>query len=104
MELIDEHVARFNAGVRSGDYGPMLEQFTEDAELAFQGVPVGPFVGVRRSQTRTASGHRTTSSTCSRWPRSPAGWSPATHGARRRAIGPARCGSGCEAGGSRACS
>jgi steroid delta-isomerase len=45
MELIDEHVVRFNAGVRSGDYGPMLEQFTEDAELAFEGVPVGPFVG-----------------------------------------------------------
>ena len=45
MELIDEHVARFNAGAHSGDYGPMLEQFTEDAELAFEGVPVGPFVG-----------------------------------------------------------
>jgi len=45
MELIDEHVVRFNAGVRSGDYGPMLEQFAEDAELAFEGVPVGPFVG-----------------------------------------------------------
>ena len=45
MDLIAEHVTRFNAGVRSGDYGPMLEQFTDDAELAFEGVGVGPFVG-----------------------------------------------------------
>ena len=45
MDLIAEHVTRFNAGVQSGDYGPMLEQFTDDAELAFEGVGVGPFVG-----------------------------------------------------------
>ncbi len=45
MDLISAHVLRFNAGVRSGDYGPMLEQFTPDAELAFEGVTVGPFVG-----------------------------------------------------------
>jgi steroid Delta-isomerase len=31
--------------VRSGDFSRMLEQFTEDAELAFEGVPVGPFRG-----------------------------------------------------------
>ena len=36
---------RFNEGVRSGDFSRMLEQFTEDAELAFEGVPVGPFRG-----------------------------------------------------------
>jgi steroid Delta-isomerase len=45
MDLIEEHVVRFNAGVRSGDFGPMLEQFAENAELAFRGVPAGPFVG-----------------------------------------------------------
>ena len=45
MDLIAEHVTRFNAGVRSGDIGPMLEQFTDDAELTFEGVAVGPFVG-----------------------------------------------------------
>ncbi len=39
------HVERFNAGVRTGDFGPMLEQFAEDAELVFEGVPVGPFRG-----------------------------------------------------------
>lgn len=36
---------RFNEGVRSGDFGSMIGAFTEDAELAFEGVRVGPFVG-----------------------------------------------------------
>jgi steroid delta-isomerase len=43
--LLDEHVESFNAGVRRRDFGPMLERFTEDAELVFEGVPVGPFAG-----------------------------------------------------------
>ncbi len=45
LQLMREHVERFNAGVRSGDFGPMLEHFTEDAVLEFRGVPVGPFHG-----------------------------------------------------------
>jgi steroid delta-isomerase len=44
-EILRSHVERFNEGVRSGDFGPMLEQFADDAELAFEGVPVGPFRG-----------------------------------------------------------
>jgi drug/metabolite transporter (DMT)-like permease len=44
-ELLDEHVARFNAGVRTGEWAPMLELFTDDAELVFEDVPVGPFAG-----------------------------------------------------------
>jgi hypothetical protein len=44
-ELLAEHVARFNAGVRGGDFAPMLEQFAENATLEFRGVPVGPFQG-----------------------------------------------------------
>lgn len=44
-EVLESHVERFNEGVRSGDFTRMLEQFTEDAELAFEGVPVGPFRG-----------------------------------------------------------
>ena len=44
-EVLQSHVERFNEGVRSGDFARMLEQFTEDAELAFEGVPVGPFRG-----------------------------------------------------------
>jgi steroid Delta-isomerase len=45
LELLDEQVSRFNAGVASGDWEPMLALFEEDAELAFEGVPVGPFRG-----------------------------------------------------------
>ena len=44
-ELLRGHVERFNAGVRGGDFGPMLGAFAEDAELVFEGVPVGPFRG-----------------------------------------------------------
>jgi steroid Delta-isomerase len=44
-ELLEEHVRRFNAGVRTGDFAPMLELFADDAVLEFRGVPVGPFHG-----------------------------------------------------------
>jgi hypothetical protein len=44
-ELFQRHTALFNQGVRSGDFGPMLEQFTDDSELLFEGIPVGPFRG-----------------------------------------------------------
>jgi len=45
VRLLHDHVVRFNEGVRTGDWGPMLERFAADAELEFQGVPVGPFQG-----------------------------------------------------------
>ena len=45
MTLLDEHVERFNTAVSSGDFAPMLENFADDATMAFEGVPVGPFVG-----------------------------------------------------------
>ena len=45
VRLLHEHVIRFNEGVRTGDWEPMLERFADDAELAFEGVPVGPFRG-----------------------------------------------------------
>jgi steroid delta-isomerase len=45
MTLLDEHVKRFNAAVRSGDFAPMLENFADHAEMVFEGVPVGPFIG-----------------------------------------------------------
>jgi ketosteroid isomerase-like protein len=45
LELLRRHVERFNDAVRSGDFAAMLEQFADDAELAFEGVPVGPFRG-----------------------------------------------------------
>jgi RimJ/RimL family protein N-acetyltransferase len=45
VRLLHDHVVRFNEGVRTGDWTQMLEGFSEDAELAFEGVPVGPFQG-----------------------------------------------------------
>ncbi len=45
MTLLERHVELFNQGVRSGDFVPMLEHFTDDAELVFEGVPAGPFHG-----------------------------------------------------------
>jgi len=45
MSFLDEHVARFNAGVRSGDWGPMVEHFAPEAKMEFRGIAVGPFVG-----------------------------------------------------------
>jgi steroid delta-isomerase len=43
--MLRDHVERFNHGVRTGDWAPMLAQFADDAELVFEGVPVGPFRG-----------------------------------------------------------
>ena len=45
MSVLDEHIRRFNESVRSGDFGPMAAAFAEDAEMHFEGAPVGPFVG-----------------------------------------------------------
>ena len=42
---MESHVARFNEGVRSGDWEPMLARLADDAELEFENVPAGPFVG-----------------------------------------------------------
>ena len=43
--VLVRHVRRFNEGVRSGDLKAMLDGFTEDAELVFEGMTAGPFVG-----------------------------------------------------------
>jgi steroid delta-isomerase len=45
VHLVHDHVLRFNEAVRTGEWEPMLELFTEDAELVFEGVPAGPFRG-----------------------------------------------------------
>ena len=44
--LMEAHVRAFNDGVRTGDWDPMLSRFAHDAELRFENVPAGPFVGV----------------------------------------------------------
>ena len=43
--VLDRHVRLFNQGVRSGDFGPMISHFAQDADMVFEGVPVGPFKG-----------------------------------------------------------
>ena len=45
MSLLADHVRRFNEGVRTGDFSTMAAAFTEDAEMHFEGVPAGPFLG-----------------------------------------------------------
>jgi SnoaL-like domain len=45
-ELAEAHVGRFNYGVRTGDWEPMLGGLAEDAELVFENAPAGPFRGL----------------------------------------------------------
>ncbi len=45
-ELMERHVRAFNAAVADGDWEPMLARFADDAELYFENVPAGPFVGL----------------------------------------------------------
>ena len=44
-EIFNRHVRLFNEGVRSHNFGPMTSHFVENAELYFEGIPVGPFKG-----------------------------------------------------------
>lgn len=45
IDVLDAHVRRFNEAVRSGDFTEMVQGFTAGAEMVFEGVPIGPFVG-----------------------------------------------------------
>jgi steroid delta-isomerase len=45
IQLLNQHIDRFNRAVRSGEWDEMTAHFTDDAELAFEGVPAGPFHG-----------------------------------------------------------
>ena len=47
VSLLERRVENFNAGVRTGDWSAMLALMTDDVELEFAGVPVGPFAGRR---------------------------------------------------------
>jgi hypothetical protein len=39
------YLALLNHGIRTGEWEPMLALLTEDCELEFIGIPVGPFHG-----------------------------------------------------------
>ena len=56
VSLLEREVEAFNAGVRIGDWSTLVELFTDDAELEFVGIPVGPFVG--REPSRLTVGFR----------------------------------------------
>jgi steroid delta-isomerase len=43
--LLHDYVMVHNECVRTGEWQPLAEWFTEGAQLAFEGVPVGPFDG-----------------------------------------------------------
>jgi steroid Delta-isomerase len=45
MSELDRYIATHNAAVRSGNWDEFSRWFTGDAEVAFEGVPVGPFRG-----------------------------------------------------------
>lgn len=45
LALLHDYVTVHNECVRTGDWVPLQDWFAEDAELAFEGVPVGPFSG-----------------------------------------------------------
>lgn len=44
-DLFESHIAKFNAGVRSGDFQPMCQGFAIDAVMRFEGVEAGPYRG-----------------------------------------------------------
>jgi len=52
MSSFDEYIETHNAAVRSGDWEAFGRWFTDDAEMRFEGVPVGPFRG--RDEIRAA--------------------------------------------------
>jgi len=52
MSSFDEYIAAHNAAVRNGDWEAFSRWFADDAELRFEGVPVGPFRG--RDEIRAA--------------------------------------------------
>jgi len=45
IRLLHDYVGVHNECVRTGDWGPLPEWFTEDAELMFEGTTIGPFRG-----------------------------------------------------------
>ena len=44
-DRVAEHVRRFDAALRSGDWGAFVAGFTTDAVMSFEGVPAGPYRG-----------------------------------------------------------
>jgi steroid delta-isomerase len=43
--MLERHVGKYNDAVRSGDFGPFLDMYDDDAVMSFDDLPVGPFAG-----------------------------------------------------------
>jgi hypothetical protein len=52
VSSLDRYIEAYNAAVRSGEWVPFSHWFTDDAELRFEGAPVGPVRG--REEIRAA--------------------------------------------------
>jgi SnoaL-like domain len=52
VKPIDAYIAAHNEGVRTGDWSRFADWFTDDAEVRFEGAPIGPFRG--RGEIRQA--------------------------------------------------
>jgi steroid Delta-isomerase len=52
VNSFDQYIEAHNAAVRSGDWEAFSRWFADDAEVRFEGVPVGPFRG--RDEIRAA--------------------------------------------------
>ena len=45
LALLQAYVSAHNAGVRTGDYSSLVALLAQNAQMHFEGLPVGPFVG-----------------------------------------------------------
>jgi SnoaL-like domain len=54
LQLIERHVAAFNHGVRTGDWEPMLGNFTPDARMAFPGLELAGVDEIRAAYAKQA--------------------------------------------------
>jgi SnoaL-like domain len=56
MDAVSRHESLFNHGVRTGDFGPWLATFHDDAVAIFTGLPIGPLYG-REAIAKTYAEH-----------------------------------------------
>jgi steroid Delta-isomerase len=45
VDPVSRHQMLFNEGVRTGDFGPWLDTFTDDTRVTYTGLPIGPLAG-----------------------------------------------------------
>ncbi len=63
-DRVEEHFRLFNAAVRSRDWTAFLATFTPDAVMRFDGIPVGPYLGLEQIARGYAERPPTDTMTC----------------------------------------